>query len=199
MDSQPSSDDRVVVTAVLAGDTDAFAQLVQRYHHPLMHLAMNRLGNAQAAEDAVQEAFIAAYRSLRTYKPQYSFRTWLWTIAINQCRRHGRRNRKTSAVAEGNSPAAMPDRPSADPTPELSTMLGERDHLVAKLMHQLPEAQSDAIRLRFFGQLKYREVAVALGCSVAAAKQRVRAGLIRMSEMLQDSELMDSVFPGDKS
>ncbi len=193
-------DDRDVVVAVLAGDVEQFGQLVHRYRGPLLHLATSRLQRSDLAEDVVQDTFVCAYRSLHTYKPSYSFRTWLWTIVLNQCRRHGRKLAKqpcqtTAAIPEDEivGPA------SASPeSPELQAMVSERNELLERLLEQLPEHQADAIRLRYFGQLKYREIADATQCSLGAAKKRVRRGLETMSDLLRKAGLVDSVFPGDK-
>jgi RNA polymerase sigma-70 factor (ECF subfamily) len=66
------------------------------------------------------------------------------------------------------------------------------------LLLELSDVQADAIRLRFFGQLKYREIADAMDSSLGAAKQRVKLGLIAIGEMLRDRALIDSVFPDTK-
>ena len=91
------------------------------------------------------------------------------------------------------------DEQAVDGIPEMSAMTNERNEILRELLDRLPAAQADAIRMRFFGQLKYREVADAMQSSLSAAKQRVRNGLAAISEMLRDEQLIDSVFPGDKT
>src|SRR5436190_18812808 len=85
MDS--SSPDGMLIAAALEGEEHAFALLVARYQGPLHKAAMSRLGRRELAEEAVQEAFLCAHRWLATYDSQFSFRTWLWTILLNQCSR----------------------------------------------------------------------------------------------------------------
>lgn len=191
-DAQP--EDREVVKAVLTGHTDQFALLVRRYHGPLLHLAENRLGRADLAEDAVQDTFLAAFRSLTTYKPEFQFRTWLWTILLNQCRRHHSRLARTSSDSPLDEITTVQEIGDA---PDLVAMLRERNVLLRDLLQRLPEPQADAIRLRFFGCLKYREIADAMDSSLSSAKQRVRVGLLSLSEMLREMKLTDSIFPGD--
>lgn len=198
MDSQ-SEDDKATIAAVLAGNRQQFGLLVRRYHRPLLHLATSRLGNQDAAEDAVQDTFICAYRSLHTYKPAFSFRTWLWTILLNQCRRHGTRISKLPKQSDEKSTSSMAQEADSDGlTPDLSAMMSERSRLLGELLQRIPDAQADAIRLRFFGQLKYREIAQAMDSSLGAAKQRVRLGLVAVGKMLHEQKLVDSVFPEDK-
>src|SRR6476659_5800777 len=94
MDS--SSPDGMLIDAALAGDERAFALLVARYQAPLHKAAISRLGRRELAEEAVQEAFLCAHRWLATYDSQYSFRTWLWTILLNQCSRQAKREARHS-------------------------------------------------------------------------------------------------------
>jgi len=191
---EPTIDDKQVVTTVLNGDVSRFALLVSRYHGPLLQVAKTRLGREDIAEDAVQDAFICAFRSLHTYKPQFSFRTWLWTILLNQCRRHGSR---FSKLPSQSTEAQLDGRIELE-TPDARAMQDERNKLIHQLLKQLPEAQADALRLRFFGQLKYQEIADAMQSSLSAAKQRVRYGLVAMSELLREHNIEDSVFPETK-
>ena len=200
MQSPPDEpDDRQIVRSVLRGDRDAFACLVRRYHGPLLLLAKSRLSRPDVAEEAVQDAFVCAYRSLHTYKPEFSFRTWLWTILLNQCRRHGSRMSQQPAQCSANGPTQLSEEFVAQSTPEfgpdLQAMRNERNQLLNELLLELPEVRADAIRLRFFGQLKYREIAEVMNSSLNAAKQRVRLGLVTIGDLLRERELTDSVFP----
>jgi RNA polymerase sigma-70 factor (ECF subfamily) len=190
-------DDHLIVTTVLNGDRDAFEQIVRRYHGPLRRVALHRTGRADLADDIVQETFLAAYRSLHTYNSVYSFRTWLWTILINQCRRHGRREAKHSVQIFMNG-SQLADRKaswngsaapmvSEVPTPGARLEASERTRHLHALLEQLPESRADAVRLRFFGELKYREIADTLNCSLSAAKKWVREGLVAMSEVMRKS------------
>jgi RNA polymerase sigma-70 factor (ECF subfamily) len=192
------NEDKATVEAVLGGDRQQFARLVQQYHRPLLNLAKSRLGDLDLAEEAVQDAFICAFRSLHTYKPKFSFRTWLWTILLNQCRRHGSRSAKLPRQLSTEFLPKSLDKPSSESTPDVAAMIAERSRLLDGLLLELSDVQADAIRLRFFGQLKYREIADAMDSSLGAAKQRVKLGLIAIGEMLRDRALIDSVFPDTK-
>src|SRR6187401_210788 len=80
--------DALLVSAILAGNREAFVQLVERYQAPLRAAARSRLGRDDWADDVVQETFLCLLKWLRTYDSRFSFRTWLWTILLNQCHRH---------------------------------------------------------------------------------------------------------------
>ena len=90
----PLLSDGTLVGLVLDGDTEIFASIVRRYQPALLRVAVSRLGNVELAEDAVQESFVNAFKSLATYDSRYSFRTWLWTILLNQCRRQYKQHRQ---------------------------------------------------------------------------------------------------------
>src|SRR5690606_29895127 len=92
-----TSPDGPLVAASLAGAEEAFALLVERYRRPLLKAARSRLNRPELAEEAVQEALLSAHRWLATYDSRFSFRTWLWTILLNQCSRLAKRESKHAA------------------------------------------------------------------------------------------------------
>src|SRR5580704_7969284 len=76
---------------VQAGQIELFDVLVRRYRGPLLNVAWSKLGDPTWAEDAVQETFLAAFAARATYNPRFAFRTWVWTILLNLCRRQWQR------------------------------------------------------------------------------------------------------------
>lgn len=190
--------DGTLVAAVLAGETERFAVLVSRYEGPLLRVAQSRLGRRDWAEDVVQETFLCAFKWLQSYDSQYSFRTWLWTILLNQCNRHHQKRTRVPLIStwSDGAPAVSSEEPptltSREATPASSLLAKERAQLLEGLLSRLPEPQGDALRLRFFGGLKFHEIAEAMGCSLSCAKNRVRVGLAKMSEMLTPSSAAGS-------
>ena len=85
---------------------------------------------------------------------------------------------------------------SAEAAPEQHLLAQERAERVKSLLAELPETQADALRLRFFGGLKFQEIADTMRCSLATAKNRVRWGLLRLSEMLQTGADAGVLAPG---
>lgn len=183
--------DGSLIAAVLAGDTNAFEHLVQRYQAQLLRVARSRMGRPDWAEDVVQETFLCAFKSLHTYNSQYSFRTWLWTIMLNQCRRQLKRFSRGVFIGSWEQQTSNEERRAtlaaqlkSDESPSERLAAKERSELLDTLLAKLPEAQADALRLRFFGGLKFHEIADAMGCSLSTAKNRVRWGLTKMAEFL---------------
>jgi RNA polymerase sigma-70 factor (ECF subfamily) len=190
MSDQVYQSDGSLIAAALAGEERAFSQLARKYQLPLFRAARSRLGDRQLAEDAVQEALLCAFRWLHTYDSRYSFRTWLWTILLNQCTRiaqrrsKGRSSKPLSTVAR--CPSTHEPRLASSPFEQL--LAQENVDRLHELLARLPETQADALRLRFFGGLKFEEIAQAMECSVSGAKNRVRLGLTQLAAWLNPAE-----------
>ena len=196
MPPQPPDSDVDLMRRATRGDQAAFGALVERYQGALTRVALSRLQDSDAADDVVQETFFAAFKSKHTYDEQYAFRTWLWTILLNQCRRHAgklargpRYHSLDRAADDDESAAEQSDQLTAATTdpqpPALSLLLArERREQLDALLAQLSDAQADALRLRFFGGLQFQEIAACMECSLCTAKNRVRCGLLRLSELI---------------
>lgn len=191
MSLDPQTSDGPLIAAALAGDEPAFAQLVERYRTPLARAAGNRLGRRELAEEAVQEAFLCAHRWLGTYDSRYSFRTWLWTILLNQCtrlaKREARHNSVTGTERTVTGHAGSETCRLASPLEQL--LARERDEQLHELLARLPEVQADALRLRFFGGLTFPELAAAMQCSEPGAKHRVKTGLLKLSQWMRSDQI----------
>jgi RNA polymerase sigma-70 factor, ECF subfamily len=170
--------DGLLVAATLAGDDDAFAHLMRRYRGALLKAAISRVGRREIAEEAVQETFLCAHRWFATYDSRFSFRTWLWTILLNQCARQGKREARQSLPTSGEG---MVVELTASPSPLDAMLARETSERLHELLARLPEAQADALRLRFFGGLTFPEIAAAMQCSEAGAKNRVKTGLLKLA------------------
>lgn len=182
--------DADIMREVQAGRTERFEQLVDRYRAKLLRFALGKLGDPACAEDVVQETFLAAYAARHTYDPRFAVSTWLWTILLNLCCREWRR-RRTRPV-QGGSPADV-DRHVADESATFETGLSrllqrEQRELLHRLLDELPDAEADALRLRFFAGLRFDEIADAMQSSLSGAKVRVRKGLERLARRLRELE-----------
>lgn len=180
--------DQQIMEQVLAGQITLFENLVVRHRTSMLRAAVSMLRNPALAEEAVQECFLSAFARRQTFDPAYSFRGWLWTILLNTCRTYARRelNRADRAVGSDDSNLVLQ---STTPETALSDLLNsERNQLLEQLLNDLPEAEADALRLRFFGGLKFEEIAQAMSSSLNGAKQRVRRGLERLSASARRNE-----------
>jgi RNA polymerase sigma-70 factor (ECF subfamily) len=187
--------DSALWARVQQGEGECFAELVRRYQWPLQRVARSRLGRRDWAEEVVQEAFLAAYKSCASYDPRYGFRTWLWTILLNQCAAYYHRQRRSLAHA-GRGDARAMSEPADERGGEQGTPLGallahERSAQLETYLRQLSTVQADALRLRFFGGLKYQEIAETMACSLNTAKNRVRWGLEHLAKRISRDRRSD--------
>lgn len=182
---------------VQRGQFTLFEELVRRYRGALRRVAESKLGDSSSAEDAVQETFLAVFAARATYDPRFSFRTWLWTILLNRCRRHrkreGRRRLEIPLSACRERECSDLVDPSADHAGLARLLAVERKERLHALLDELPEPQADALRLRFFGGLKFQEIADAMESSLGGAKLRVRLGLTALANLLRSDDSDDAV------
>jgi RNA polymerase sigma-70 factor, ECF subfamily len=190
--------DGTLVTAVLCGDRSAFAEIVRRYQKSLSRVAVGRLGRREWAEDVVQETFLSAFRSLHTYDSRFSFRTWLWTILLNQCRRQAKKRARLPLVSSWtdnpyatDSTATGVQIESGGGCPSAHLLDKELRGLLNRLLNRLPTVQADAVRLRFYGEMKFHEIADAMQCSLSTAKNRVRWGLMKLSKLSEGEGMVE--------
>ncbi|MEX2286944.1 MAG: RNA polymerase sigma factor [Planctomycetaceae bacterium] len=184
-------DDAQIMQRVQRGQFELFDQLVARYRGPLVRVAQSKLGDAGWAEDVVQETFLAVFAARDTFNPAFSFRTWLWTILLNLCRRQLKRN----SNRRNELPHSLLDNSGEFVSQLLNhetglsrALLAERREALLARLGELPDAEADALRLRFFGGLKFDEIAETMGSSVSGAKRRVKNGLLKLAASLRDEE-----------
>jgi RNA polymerase sigma factor (sigma-70 family) len=168
-------DDARIMQEAASGRVERFAELVARHQSPLFRVALSRLGNRAAAEDAVQETFLAIFRSRATYRPSQPFRPWLWAVHKNACDTVRRKERRLPAT-------------TVDAVEIARTDAVEDRLLVRELLERLPTDQADAVRLRFFGSLTYEEIAAVQECPTPTAKNRVRYALQKLAALLDETE-----------
>ena len=177
--------DAMLVRRVLDGDTAAFTTLVDRHAAACTRFATRMLGNREDAEDATQETFLRAYRSLARYEERQAFRTWLFQILINRCRTAAvrRERRHRMFLVDDDAVASASVRPAA----EASDLRAE----LQRVVDALDPDQREAFLLKHVEQLSYDQMAAATGVGVSALKMRVKRACDRMQWMLREGEASD--------
>ncbi len=188
------SPDADLVERARAGDHDAFRRLVERHQRASYALAIGMLRHEADARDALQEAFLKAYRNLASFQGNAAFSTWLYRIVTNACIDR-RRRRKITVEADDATIGAVDSSPTLavmprNPHRELERIhLGERIH---EALGKLPEHHRDAIVLRELEGLSYAEIAVATGVSIGTvmsrlfnARQKLQLALADVAEAAQ--------------
>ncbi|GAB4419733.1 MAG: sigma-70 family RNA polymerase sigma factor [Anaerolineae bacterium] len=173
--------DSLWVQKTLAGDPQAFGELVRRYERDVFNLAYRMLNERGEAEDAAQEAFMRAYVNLDRYDPERPFKTWLLSITSNHCIDRLRRRRLTWLSLEEPLPP-HPALTSDVPGPEEALLTSERNLLVQEMLANLSPDYRLAVILRYWYDLSYAEIAEMLGTTESAIKSR----LFRARQALAD-------------
>ena len=164
-----STDDRRLVELHKAGDQEAFAAIVTAYHRELMSHARRRLHDPRAAEDAVQEALLRAFRALPRFNGEYKLGAWLHRIVENVCADEGNRRRREGELTD--RVASLPAVPEADVAESAIA-----DPEVTEALQSLSPSYREALVLRYVEGLPYREVAEKTGVSEENARARAHRG-----------------------
>jgi RNA polymerase sigma-70 factor (ECF subfamily) len=175
---------------VAAGNTDAFASLVESHQERLLRLCERLLGDAEEARDAAQDVFLKAYRKATDVRPQGLVYTWLYRIAVNHCLNKLRRRKlvrflRWDAPADADSPAFDPPDRAADPAAALETR--RRWQTTRQAIAKLPENQRSVLVLVRFEGLSYKQVAEVLGITEGAVESRLVRAMRRL-EAAQEAE-----------
>jgi RNA polymerase sigma-70 factor, ECF subfamily len=190
----PSADnDKAVIAALRGGDEQAFSALVDRHSAAMVRVAMAYVPSRAAAEEAVQEAWIAVIRGIDSFEGRSSLKTWIFRILTNVAMRAGSRERRSvpfsalAAAEDTGEPTVDPDRflpanherfpghwsimPTRWPTPEEGLLAGETREVIVAAIAELPKAQRTVIALRDIEGWSSEEVCEAL--EISAGNQRI--------------------------
>lgn len=182
--------DADLLNAVNRGDSAAFAEIVDRFRPRLVRFAVRSTGDISLAEDLVQDTFAAIHAASASYDPRFAVSTWIWTILLNLCRRHRRGQRSRDRLHSGwAAEASLRQQPVDTALDEL--VRDEQSQRLRQHLSRLPAAQADALRLRFFAELSFDEIAAAMNSSVSGAKIRVRKGLTALAEQLRRDDNLE--------
>jgi RNA polymerase sigma-70 factor (ECF subfamily) len=188
-----SDPDVALMLRVKNGDSEAFAELVEKYKQPVMNLVYRIIRDATEAEDLTQNVFIQVYKSAHRYEVSAKFSTWLFTIARNLCLNEIRRRSRhpadsLEAVFPGSEQDDVPARQFEDPklrsAPD-SLLQQELEQKIEQVLSELPENQRTAIQLCRQDDLSYEDIASVIGCSLSATKSLIHRGRETLKEKLK--------------
>ena len=187
----PLTDEQLLLSYRETGDTDLFAQLVQRFERELYSYLRRYLGDAEMAEDAFQAAFVQVHLKCDQFEEGRRFRPWLYTIATNQAIDAQRRNRRhrmvsldrTGSSGDGDETGKLADLLVSDATDPLEQVHAyERAEWIQRALGELSEQMQNVVRLVYYQGLKYREAAEVLDIPVGTVKSRLHAAIAKLSE-----------------
>lgn len=183
--TQPTEvfDERAAVDAVLAGDRDAFRGLVDRESAAVVRACHRVLGDLHEAEDAAQEAFVTAFRSLAGWRADGPFGAWLTRIAVRIAIRRAKARRDVTWI-DPTDPSRGIDLPGGV-DPAATALRAERVAGVRAAVARLDEPYREVVSLRFFGELSLDEIATTTGRPLGTVKTHLHRGLLRLRSAVE--------------
>ncbi|CAN5184733.1 sigma-70 family RNA polymerase sigma factor [soil metagenome] len=166
-----------LIELIAGGDRPAFEELYRRYARAVLGLALRRLGDRGRAEDAAQDAFLAIWRSARTYDAgRGNGAPWIYAVA---------RNAIIDGLRRTPEPALdVPEEPGDDPGPPDRAEASWQAWQVHRALEILPAHERPVIELAYWRGLSQSEIADSLGIPLGTVKTRTRSALSRLAEEL---------------
>ena len=177
------AEDRELVRLALGGDDVAFEYLFDRYREAIHRLFVQRLGGTDGADDLLQETFIKVYINLHRYRPDYTFGQWLYTIARNTFIDYVRKRQEELPIDE-----RFVSPPSPTPPPEERFLNLQQRTQLEHYLEQLTPRYRELIRMRFFDEYSYEEIATKLGLPLGTVKTQIHRAREQMCRLIARGE-----------
>lgn len=177
--ADPRSDDDLMRGAV-AGERHAYEALVRRHQARVRAYCARWCGSRVAGDDLAQECFVELWQRRADYVPHGKFKAYLFHVAANRCKNQRRAQGRERSLSEAREREPALEPPSSD-----RFALVERQERLQQALTKLPEAQREALLLRYSAELDYAEIAGLLGVPEATARSRVFLGLMKLRRLLR--------------
>lgn len=188
-----------LVRAAAGGDEDAFAELVRLHEKKVYNLALRICGNAEDAADAAQDAFVSAWKGLPNFRGEAGFSTWLYRLASNAAIDLLRRNKRQRGEVSLDGLGAGSVPVDGEPSPQELAEGAELREAVAAGLAQLSEAHRQALVLREMQEMRYEEIASALGVDLGTVKSRISRARGALRKILRSSGNLSGYLPSKSS
>ena len=192
-------DESALIQSARKGNLDAFNTLVLTYQHQVYNLAYRIMGEEAAASDAAQEAFISAYKNLKSFRGG-SFKSWLLRIVTNACYDDLRRRKRRPATSldeltDGEDGEAEFDVPAPEDGPEVIAQRHELAGLIQRGITTLPDDQRIVLVLSDVQGMSYEEIATMTNSNLGTVKSRLSRARAKLREYLQGrGELLPEIY-----
>ena len=173
--------------AVENNDDKAYGELMDRYRKSVYHLVLKMVKNSDDAEDLTIEAFAKAFKNLAKYNPSYTFSTWLFRIATNNCIDFIRKKKlqttsiHSAYVSDDGENVGIQIKDSRK-NPQEEAIHNQKIEIMRLIVQKLPTKYRSLVALRYFDELSYDEIAQEIGAPLGT----VKAQLFRARELLHE-------------
>ena len=184
-------DFRLIDEAVQNNDEKAYAKLLQRYKRPVYHMILKMVRNVDDAEDLTIESFAKAFRSLHKFKKDFTFSTWLFRIATNNTIDQIRKKKLNTmsidnSFTDDNGDGISIEVEDENLNPQEETIKLQKAELIQVFVDKLPPKYQKLVRLRYFSELSYEEIAVELEAPLGTVKAQLHRARELMFEMVKN-------------
>ncbi len=186
-------DFKLIDMAVKDGDQQAFADLMKRYKKPVYHMILKMVRNVDDAEDLTIEAFAKAFKNLHRFKKDYTFSTWLFRIATNNAIDFIRKKKLdtmslNTSFTDDSGESVNIDVEDKNLTPDQSAIKDQKIELVRIFVDKLPAKYQRLVKLRYFDELSYEEIATELEAPLGTVKAQLHRARELMYELVKDKK-----------
>ena len=186
---------KLIRRALENGDTTAYNELLKLYRDPLYFMLYEKVNDKELAKDLTIESLGKAFNKLHLYTPIYTFSTWLFTVARNHCIDYLRKNRLSTIsidkiILNSEGKASSFDLKSSDLNPEQKLEKKQRIAILRQVVDSLKPNYRILVKLRYFKEMKYDEIAVKLDIPIGTVKaqlHRSREQLFKIMSGLSQS------------
>ena len=189
--------EKELVRAAAAGDESAFGELVRMYENKAYHLALRMCGNAEDASDVAQDAFLAAWRGLPSFRGESGFSTWLYRLVSNAAIDYLRRTKHQRGNVSLDDEELNLDAPDDAPTPHEAAESNDLKDAVAKSLKELSDDHRTVLVMREVQELSYEEIAQTLSLDLGTVKSRISRARNHLRKILLQSGNLSGYLPSN--
>ncbi|UXP30723.1 sigma-70 family RNA polymerase sigma factor [Reichenbachiella agarivorans] len=186
-------DFKLIDHAINEGDEQAYAELMDRYKRPVYHMILKMIRNTDDAEDLTIEAFAKAFKNLHKFKKDYTFSTWLFRIATNNTIDFIRKKKLNTfslntSFSDDNGESVNIDVEDRTLNPQEEAINTQKIELVQMFVTKLPPKYQRLVRLRYFDELSYDEIAKTLDAPLGTVKAQLHRARELMYDLVKDKK-----------
>jgi RNA polymerase sigma-70 factor (ECF subfamily) len=180
-------EDQVLIGKVLEGDTRAFERLVEKYKKRIYYLAYRMTRDHDSADELAQESFVKAYQAMSSFKPGYSFFTWVYRICINLTINFLKREKQNVSVDFLSDSGIAINR--GNELNQLERMIAsEQAAIVKEALNTLPPDQKAVFMLKTYDDMSYEQMAEVMDCSIGTVMSRLFRARHKLKKALDMAE-----------
>ncbi|HCM76701.1 MAG TPA: RNA polymerase subunit sigma-24 [Cytophagales bacterium] len=191
--SQKALEDFKLIDMAVDGDEQAYAKLLTRYKRPVYHMILKMVRNVDDSEDLTIESFAKAFKSLHRFKKDFTFSTWLFRIATNNTIDFIRKKKLhtlsiSNTYTDDDGQSVSIEVEDGSPNPQEEAIKAQKEELIQVFVAMLPAKYQKLVRLRYFNELSYEEIAVELEAPLGTVKAQLHRARELMFDLIKNKK-----------